>query len=189
MPAIHKHLRSRGHTSSSRRLLLYETIRSVGSTDMDPCSRCRRLNLSCVTSPVSTNCAECVRSKQSCDHERLSAENIRRLFAEKARLESEVKRAAEERRAAQEKEDRLRSQVDLVQFRARRLFLEAFPPDPAQPASSDVPAEASTSAEVGADPGPLDLPSNLEGFLGEPSLSLDWLDGTLGSAHASAPDS
>src|SRR5690554_3314283 len=52
---------------TAERFTLAREIESYGS-EMPPCSRCSKQNRKCVVdTDKSTRCAECVRSKQSCD--------------------------------------------------------------------------------------------------------------------------
>jgi hypothetical protein len=122
-------------SSTVRRHRLYEFIESFGETMVQKCATCVKHSRVCKVHVRSGKCSECLRRGQRCNI-RVTESEFKRLAAEKLRLQGRIKetreaqdvamkaheKALEDLRVARAREERLRSQPDMLDRRAEEAI-------------------------------------------------------------------
>ena len=122
-------------SSTLRRQQLYEFVESYGEVMVKKCSTCVKHSRVCRVHVRSGKCSECLRRGQRCDV-KVTESEFKKLAAEKEKLRAKIKdsreaqnvamraheRALEDLRVARAREERLRTQMDLLDRRAEEAI-------------------------------------------------------------------
>jgi hypothetical protein len=122
-------------SSTIRRHRLYEFVESFGEVMVKKCSTCVKHSRVCKVHVRSGKCSECLRRGQRCDV-KVTESEFKRLAAEKEKLRAKIKesreaqneamraheKALEDLRVARAREERLRTQMDLLDRRAEEAI-------------------------------------------------------------------
>jgi propanediol dehydratase large subunit len=100
---------------------LADRVASLG-IEMPSCTYCNRHGKTCIVSPESKKCAECIRTKRKCNVEGPSSSDWSAIDSMEERLERETEETAQVMATAAAKLARLQKQKKLLRTRAKDML-------------------------------------------------------------------